>query len=121
MNRHHLLLFAVLFIGWSGSTANAGLVMGTARHAPETVDLRWAGAILKRNGVVEETGLGAGVLDDPVTSVAWLTERLDSYGMALRAGDIVLSGSFIRPVEARPGDAFQADFGSFGEVHIDFA
>lgn len=105
----------------SDNAANAGIVLGTARHAPDAAALRWTGAIVKRNGIVEETGLGAGVLDDPVTAVQWLTERLGGYGMSIRAGDIVLSGSFIRPVEARPGDRFHADFGDFGEVTLDFA
>lgn len=105
----------------SDNAANAGIVLGTAQNFPNAADMRWAGAIVKRAGVVEETGLGAGVLDDPVTSVVWLSERLHSYGMGIRAGDIVLSGSFIRPIEARSGDEFHADFGNFGEVAVRFA
>lgn len=103
------------------NAANAGVVLGAAQHFPNAAAMRWAGAIVKRNDIVEETGLGAGVLDDPVTSMVWLTERLADYGMHIRAGDIVLSGSFIRPVEARSGDTFFADFGNFGEVRINFA
>ncbi len=105
----------------SDNAANAGLVLGEAQHFPNAAAMRWAGSIVKRNDIVEETGLGAGVLDDPVTSVVWLTERLHTYGMSLRAGDIVLSGSFVRPIEARSGDSFFADFGNFGEVRVDFA
>lgn len=102
------------------NAANAGLVLGTKRFKAEDVDLRWVGAIVSRNGEVEETGLGAGVLNDPLLSMAWLAERLTTYDQSIRAGDIVLSGSFIRPVEARPGDAFHADFGSFGTVSCQF-
>lgn len=83
--------------------------------------MRRIGAIVTRDGVVEETGLGAGVLNDPVTAIVWLAERLGAQGDAIRAGDVVLSGSFIRPVEAAGGDAFHADFGDFGEVRIGFA
>ena len=36
-------------------------------------------------------------------------------------GQVVLSGSFIRPVEAPPGSRFHADFGVFGSVSISFA
>ncbi len=104
----------------SDNAANAGVVLGSARHAPGA-DLRWIGAILKRDGVVEETGLGAGVLDDPVLGIVWLVQRLARYGQGLSKGDIVLSGSFIRPVEAPPGSRFEADFGSFGHVSIAFA
>ena len=104
----------------SDNAANAGVVLGALRHAPGG-DLRWVGAILKRDGVVEETGLGAGVLDDPVMGIVWLVQRLARYGQGLSKGDIVLSGSFIRPVEAPPGSRFEADFGSFGHVSIAFA
>ena len=102
------------------NAANAGIVLGAQRHAVDAHDLRWVGAIVKRDGVVEETGLGAGVLDDPVTGILWLVHRLARYGLGLAAGDIVLSGSFIRPIEAPPGSRFHADFGPFGQVHINF-
>lgn len=103
------------------NAANAGIVLGRQRHAITAHDLRWVGAIVKRDGVVEETGLGAGVLDDPVTAVLWLVHRLAKYGDGISAGDVVLSGSFIRPIEAPPGSWFEADFGPFGQVTLTFA
>ncbi|NBQ28768.1 MAG: 2-oxo-hepta-3-ene-1,7-dioic acid hydratase, partial [Rhodobacteraceae bacterium] len=75
---------------------------------------------VSRNGEVEETGLGAGVLNDPVESMVWLVRRLAQYGQGIRAGDIVLSGSFIRPIECPSGSQIHADFGGFGSVHIAF-
>jgi 2-oxo-hept-3-ene-1,7-dioate hydratase len=60
------------------------------------------------------------VLNDPVTAVLWLVHRLARYGMGVEAGQILLSGSFIRPVEAPPGSRFQADFGAFGSVSVTF-
>lgn len=110
----------VIYDTVADNAANAGIVLGQARHAVDAFDLRWVGAIVKRDGVVEETGLGAGVLDDPVTGILWLVHRLARYGQGLRAGDIVLSGSFIRPVEAPSGSRFEADFGAFGRVEIAF-
>jgi len=104
----------------SDNAANAGVVLGCARHAPDAHDLRWTGAIVTCNGVVEETGLGAGVLNDPPTGIVWLVQRLAQYGRGLRRGDIVLSGSFIRPLEAPAGSQFQADFGLFGRVDLAF-
>lgn len=104
----------------SDNAANAGIVMGTARHAPEAFDLRWVGAIVTRDGAVEETGLGAGVLNDPVESVVWLARRMEQYGQQIAAGQVILSGSFIRPVECPPGCEIDADFGAFGEVSIRF-
>ena len=102
------------------NAANAGVVLGAQRHAPGAHDLRWVGAIVARNGVVEETGLGAGVLNDPVTSVQWLARRMQTYGQRIEAGDILLSGSFIRPVECPPGTRIDADFGPFGHVALTF-
>lgn len=104
----------------SDNAANAGIVLGNEKHKVDRFDLRWIGAILKRNGVVEETGLGAAVLDDPITSVQWLAERLAKYGRKISANHIVLSGSFIKVVEAPHGSHFCADFGDFGQVEITF-
>lgn len=105
----------------SDNAANAGVVLGLSRHDPGAVDLGRVGVILRRDGTVEETGLGAGVLGDPVLGLVWLSERLQRYGAVMRAGDIVLSGSFIRPVECPPGSRIAADFGDFGQVAIAFA
>ena len=105
----------------SDNAANAGVVLGAARHAVDAFDLRWVGAITFRNGEVEETGLGAGVLNDPIESVVWLARRMASYGQSIKAGQIILSGSFIRPVECPSGSEITADFGDFGSVEINFA
>jgi len=104
----------------SDNAANAGIVLGKDRHEIDAHDLRWQGCILKRNGVVEETGLGAGVLDDPITGIVWLVQRLAQYGDGISAGQVILSGSFIRPVEAPSGSEFDADFGAFGNVSLRF-
>lgn len=102
------------------NAANAGVILGPPIHDLSTLDLRWIGAVVSRDGEVEETGLGAGVLDDPLRSVAWLVKRLASYGDGIGAGQIILSGSFIRPVEAPPGSHIVADFGGFGSVECRF-
>lgn len=104
----------------SDNAANAGIVLGAERHAVDAHDLRWVGAITSRNDAVEETGLGAGVLNDPVESVVWLARRMAGYGQSIEAGQVILSGSFIRPVECPPGTEIHADFGPFGAVHITF-
>jgi len=105
----------------SDNAANAGIVLGDQRHAVDAHDLRWVGAITSRNGEVEETGLGAGVLNDPIESVVWLARRMAQYGQSIAAGQVILSGSFIRPVECPPGTRIHADFGEFGAVEICFA
>lgn len=104
----------------SDNAANAGIVLGTQKHDPHGLDLRWTGAIIRVNEEVATTGLGAAVLDDPVQSVVWLAQRMHEYGQELEAGQVVLSGSFIAPIECPSGTKIHADFGSFGEVVIDF-
>jgi 2-oxo-hept-3-ene-1,7-dioate hydratase len=105
----------------SDNAANAGIVLGGRTMRPDAVDMRWMGAIVSRNAEVEETGLGAGVLNQPARGIAWLANRLAAYGEGIEAGQIVLAGSFIRPVEARHGDTIVADFGPYGTVSSFFA
>lgn len=104
----------------SDNAANAGIVIGGRAVRPDQTDLRWAGAIVSRNAEVEETGLGAGVLNHPARGIAWLANRLAIYGERIEAGQIVLAGSFIRPVEARHGDTIVADYGPLGTVSCFF-
>lgn len=105
----------------SDNAANAGIVLGDERHALDAFDLRWVGALTFRNGEIEETGLGAGVLNDPVESVVWLARRMAQYGQKIAPGQVILSGSFIRPIECPSGTSIHADFGAFGTVDIAFA
>ncbi len=105
----------------SDNAANAGIVLGAERHPADAFDLRWVGALTFRNGEIEETGLGAGVLNDPVESVVWLARRMAQYGQSIEPGHVILSGSFIRPIECPSGAEIHADFGSFGSVDINFA
>jgi 2-oxo-hept-3-ene-1,7-dioate hydratase len=104
----------------SDNAANAGVVLGAQKHGVDAFDLRWVGAITSRNGEVEETGLGAGVLNDPVESVVWLARRMAQYGQSIEPGQIILSGSFIRPVECPSGTRIHADFAGFGSVSVAF-
>lgn len=103
------------------NAANAGIVTGGRPMRVTEVDLRWAGAIVSRNAAIEETGLAAGVLNHPATGIVWLANRLARFGESLEAGAVVLSGSFIRPIEARRGDTIVADYGPLGSVSCHFA
>jgi len=104
----------------SDFAANAGLVLGGRPVRPHDVDLRWVGALLHKNGVVEETGLAAGVLNHPANGVAWLANKIARHGEALEAGQVILAGSFTRPVIAQRGDTLHADYGPLGSVAFRF-
>lgn len=103
------------------NAANARIVLGEARHPIDSFDLRRVGAIVSRDGEVEETGLGAGVLNDPVLGIVWPVNRLAEYGAGIEAGQLMLSGSFIRPIDATPDSRIEADFGAFDAVSCSFA
>jgi len=77
--------------------------------------------MLFKNGVIEETGLAAGVLNHPATGVAWLANKLAAYDEQLSTGDVVLAGSFTRPTPAVAGDNIHADYGPLGTVSFRFA
>ena len=102
----------------SDNAANAGIVIGAGQPAfradPRSTNRPWCGAILRQNGAVEETGLAAGVQGDPAIGIAWLANKLAPWGETLQAGEIVLAGSFTRPVAAKAGDLFEADYGPLG-------
>jgi 2-oxo-hept-3-ene-1,7-dioate hydratase len=102
------------------NAANAGIVTGGRPVKPDAVDLRWVGALLYKNGVIEESGLAAAVLNHPATGVAWLANKLAPWGECLEAGEVVLGGSFTRPTNAKPGDTFHADYGPLGSIAFRF-
>lgn len=102
------------------NAANGGLVIGARPVRPEAVDLRWIGAILHKNGGVEETGLAAGVLNHPANGIAWLARKLSAWDEQLSPSEIVLAGSFTRMLPAASGDQFCADYGPLGTLNIRF-
>jgi 2-oxo-hept-3-ene-1,7-dioate hydratase len=100
--------------------ANAGIVLGGRPVKPDAVDLRWVGALLYKNAVIEESGLAAAVLNHPAQGVAWLANKIAPYDEQLNAGDIVLGGSFTRPTNVARGDVLHADYGNLGGISLRF-
>lgn len=105
----------------SDNAANAGVILGGRPIKPSELDLRWVSAMMYRNGVIEETGVAAGVLNHPANGVAWLANKLAPYDVTLEPGQIILGGSFTRPVPARKGDTFHVDYGKLGSISVNFA
>ena len=102
------------------NAANAALVVGGRPIRPLDVDLRWAGALCYRNGVLEESGIAAAVLNHPANGIAWLANKLAPFDQGLEPGEIVLAGSFTRTVPARAGDVFHVDYGPLGSISCRF-
>lgn len=105
----------------SDNAANAGIVLGGRPVRPDAVDLRWVSALLHRNGVIEESGVAAAVLNHPANGPAWLANKLAPHDEWLEPGQIVLGGSFTAPVSARAGDSFHVDYGTMGSISVRFA
>jgi 2-oxo-hept-3-ene-1,7-dioate hydratase len=102
------------------NAAVGAIVTGGRPFRPLDADLRWIAALCLRNGEIEETGVAAGVLGHPANGVAWLANKLAARDVTLAAGEVLLSGSFIRPVSIRPGDTIHADYGRYGSVSCHF-
>ena len=102
------------------NASSAGWVLGEARVSPKDIDIQNIDAVLTRNGEVVAKGRSDAVLGNPVTAVAWLARKVDSFGVRLKAGDIVLPGSCTKAFDAIPGDDFVADFDGLGSVHLSF-
>jgi 2-oxo-hept-3-ene-1,7-dioate hydratase len=102
------------------NAADAGIITGGRRVRPSELDLRWVAALAYRNDVLEETGVAAGVLDHPANGIVWLARRYWEQGLQLEAGQIVLAGSFTRPIDVRAGDHFRFDFGPLGAFSVRF-
>ena len=102
------------------NASSAGWVLGPQRVSPKDIDITGIDAVLTRNSEVVAEGRSDAVLGNPVTAVAWLARKVDSFGVRLRAGDIVLPGSCTRAIDARPGDTFVADFAGLGSVRLSF-
>ena len=102
------------------NASSAGFVLGKARVSPSDIDVKTIDAVLTRNGEVIAKGRSDAVLGNPVTAVAWLARKVESFGVRLRKGDVVLPGSCTRAIDARAGDEFLADFTGLGSVRLSF-
>lgn len=102
------------------NAAYAAIVMGGRPVRPFDINLRWVGATLSKNGIIEETGLSAGVMGHPAAGIAWLVNKLAAVKDGLKKGDIVLAGSFTRPIDIAAGDVATADYGELGGIGVSF-
>ncbi|WP_295890434.1 2-oxo-hept-4-ene-1,7-dioate hydratase [uncultured Vibrio sp.] len=102
------------------NAANAGIILGGRPIKPTELDLRWAGSMLYLNGQIEETGLAGGVLGHPANGICWVCKRFAPHGVSLEPGQVILAGSFTRPVPVKEGDTIHADFGPLGGISVKF-
>lgn len=104
----------------SDNAAMGAMIYGGNPTRPHDIDLRWVSALLYRNETIEESGVAAAVLNHPATGVAWLANKLASHDDSLSAGDIILAGSFTRPMWVERGDTVLCDYGPMGTISCTF-
>jgi 2-oxo-hept-3-ene-1,7-dioate hydratase len=102
------------------NAAAAAMVTGGRVVRPMDIDLRWVGATLSKNGVIEESGVSAAVVGHPAMGIVWLANKLALHGITLEAGHILLAGSFTRPTAIVAGDTIHADYGPLGSIGLSF-
>ena len=102
------------------NAASGGIVVGGRTIRPFDVDVRWVGATLSKNGTIEESGVSAAIMGHPAAGVAWLANKLAAVGETLKKGQILLGGSFTRPVDIAAGDVIHADYGPLGAIGVVF-
>lgn len=99
----------------------SGLVLAATVTPLASVDLRLEGVLVEHNGRRVGTAAGAAALGHPLSAVAWLANHLGRLGLALRAGDVVLTGSLTSIVRVQPADTVRASFTRIGSVGVRLA
>ena len=102
------------------NAASGGVVIGGRMIRPFDLDVRWLGATLAKNGIIEESGVSAAIMGHPAAGIAWLVNKLAAVSGKLEKGQIVLAGSFTRPVDICAGDVIHADYGPLGAIGASF-
>lgn len=102
------------------NAAFGAIVVGGRTIRPMDIDIRWVGATLSKNGIIEESGVSAAIMGHPAAGIAWLVNKLHAVGSKLEKGQIVLAGSFTRPVDISAGDVIHVDYGSLGAIGVSF-
>ncbi len=100
--------------------SSAAFVTGAQRIDPKHLDLTTVGLVLEKNGEIIGTGAGAATLGNPVNAVAWLANALGAYGIPLKAGELILSGSLSIMFPIAPGDQLRMTLGKLGTASCRF-
>jgi 2-keto-4-pentenoate hydratase len=102
------------------NASSAGVILGASPTRLDDIDVRLLGVLLRKNGEIVETGASGAVLGNPVTAVAWLANKVHTFGVTLEPGHVVLPGSCTRAVDVGPGDFIHAETETLGSVSVTF-
>lgn len=96
------------------------IVLGDKTVSPLDVDLSTCGIVVSLNGEIVSTGAGAAAMGSPVNAVTWLANTLGAFGIGLKAGELILSGSLVPLQAVSPGDAMHMEIGGIGQASARF-
>ncbi|MGV9713858.1 2-keto-4-pentenoate hydratase [Gordonia sp. NPDC003424] len=102
------------------NASSCGWILGEQRVPISEIDTGDIDAVLHRNGEVVAKGNSSAVLGHPLNAVSWLANKVDSFGVRLRKGDLILPGTATRAFDIEAGDHFVAEFVGLGSVTLDF-
>ncbi|HCB18377.1 MAG TPA: 2-oxopent-4-enoate hydratase [Alteromonas sp.] len=101
--------------------ASCGLfALGDKAVSPHKVDLVTCGMVVEKNGKILSTGAGAAALGSPVNCVTWLANTLGEFGIGLKAGEVILSGSLVPLEPVKAGDFMRVEIGGIGSASVYF-
>lgn len=101
--------------------ACGGVVLGANPRRLDAIDIRRVRGSILRNGEIQQEGEASAVLGNPVTSVAWLANKLGEFGVTFEPGQVILTGSFVRAFPVKAGDAILCRFDQgLGDVATSF-
>ncbi len=93
-------------------------VLGRKRTPPQGFDVRLIGMNYYVNDDLVATATSAAVIGNPAEAVAWIANTLAPYDHYLHAGQVVMPGSLVAAVDAKPGGHIRADFDHIGSVEL---
>ena len=103
------------------NASSCGVILGQQRVKPDELDVAKIDATLTINGEQVAAGTSGAVLGDPTIAVAWLANKVASFGVRLQKGHVVLPGSCTRAYDVKPGDEVVAAFAGLGTVNLTFS
>lgn len=93
-------------------------MIGAGRTRPSDCDIKLIGLNYYFDNTLMSTATSAAVLGNPADAVAWLANVLSNYGQWLQAGQVVMPGSLVAAMDAKPGHIIRADFDHLGSVEL---
>jgi len=100
--------------------ASSGLFVLGDMVSTAGVDFVGCKIVVEKNGRFLSEGQGSAALGSPLICVAWLANTLGGYGIPLKAGEVILSGSLVPLEPVQRGDEMRLTIEGLGSAHVRF-